>query len=112
MHNLEDSTHAVPRVLGVRQDVAALLRVDTRDSVPGRVVVSHAPSAAHSQANSQQVALQPQGHRRFGRDDGIACLRYVDVKDGLARNLLQGGLGAERGDEPRENGSACGASGK
>lgn len=48
----------------------------------------------------QKVAAQSQRHGRFRFPDGLAGLLHVDVEDGLARNAFEGGLAAERGDEP------------
>lgn len=52
--------------------------------------------------DSQQVALQAQSHRSFRVDDNVTCLRHVNLKDCLAIDLLQGGLGPERRDKPED----------
>lgn len=49
---------------------------------------------------SQQVALQAQSHGRDRVDDGLACLRYIDVENLLAVDALQAGLCTEGCDEP------------
>lgn len=48
----------------------------------------------------QKIAAQSQRHGRFWLPDGLAGLLHVDVQDSFARNAFEGGLAAQRGDEP------------
>ena len=75
-----------------------MLRVDASDSVPGRKSVLRVANA--DAIHSQQVALQAKSHRRLWRNNGLTCFRNIDIKDCLARDLLQGGLGTEGGHKP------------
>ena len=68
-------------LLYIREHVHALLGVDARDSV-------------------EEIALQTQGDRRAGLDDGVARSRDVDALDGLAVDLAGGRSRTDGGHQP------------
>ena len=54
--------------------------------------------------NSQQIPLQPQGHRCLGTDNRSTCLWNVDIEDGFPIHLLGGGFRSQGRDKPRNDG--------
>ena len=102
LEGFEDGTHPGPCRLCIGQDVAALLRVNARDTVPFccQLAASRQTRADSRGRFLQQIARQTERHGRHRLYDGVTRLDYVHVKDGFARDLLQSRFRAKRGDEP------------
>lgn len=97
LHRAKQHKHRIVRTLRVRENISALLQINTRYTVPMRVSVLHLTTL---KLYIQQVALQAQSHRRDRVDNGLACLDHINVEDLLTVDALQAGLGTEGSNEP------------
>ena len=95
----QESSHVALGCLNVCQNVQALLRIDTRDSVTS-VPDEVSYDERNHVGNLQKVTLKSQCHWRFWSCDGIACFRDVHVKNGFTVDLSEGRLGSQSGNKP------------
>ena len=97
--HIEHGTHIGLRCLRIRQYVAALLAIHARDTVADIALVSPLPPYKKVE-NLQQIALQPQRHRRIWLHDRFTSFLHVDIENRFAAHALERRLGAECCDEP------------
>lgn len=76
----EYGTHVILHGLRITQRVAALLRIDTRDSIAVHASVWSSIEALYS----QKIALKSQCHRRVWVLDRLAGLSHIYVQDCFA----------------------------
>ena len=103
----QKSSHIALRCLSVCQNVQALLRIDTRDTVTSVSDVVSLDERS-SMGNLQEVALKSQCHWRFWSCDGTACFGDVHVKNGFAIDFLKSRLRPKSGDKPVRSGKSNG----
>lgn len=94
--------------LSIGENIATLLGVDTGDTITWMDHSQIRRSPDNNMFDVQQTALQSQGHWSFRGDDGLTCLRYVHLENGLPVDLLQSGLCAQRCNQPSATrGESC-----